>query len=92
MQVIRDGILLCDECVMIAVNGDASGLDYSYAPEEVARMLVKIEEGLTALGPRLVPDFDSESGKGIRELTNRPCACCGTHLAGRRHEFAVLGS
>jgi hypothetical protein len=79
---------------MIAVNGDATGLDYHYSPEEASKRLAAIEAGLDALGSYLVPDFDSETGDGIEEFMRAPvfgCACCGSHLAGEFHRFAVLG-
>jgi hypothetical protein len=30
MEIKRDGILLCDDCLIAAVNGDFTGLDYHY--------------------------------------------------------------
>jgi hypothetical protein len=80
---------------MIAVNGDATGLDYHYSPEEASKRLAAIEAGLDALGPHLVPDFDLESDdedkRGHREFSSCGCDCCGSHLAGEFHRFAVLG-
>lgn len=91
MQIIRDDLMLCDDCMIIAVNADASGLDYSYRPDEAAQRLAAIEAGLARLGPHLVPAFDSETGLGIEEYSSRPCACCGEWRHGGRHEFAILG-
>lgn len=91
MKVVRDDLWLCSDCLMVAVNGDATGLDYHYSAEEAAKRLAAIEAGLDALGPHLVPAFDSETGKGIEEFSRRECDCCGEHLAGERHEFATLG-
>lgn len=96
MRVVRDELWFCTDCLHVAVNGDASGLDYHYPPEEAAKRLAEIEAGLTALGPNLVPDFDSETGEGCEEeigawCTRRPCDCCKDHLHGSRHRFAVLG-
>lgn len=84
MQVIRDGILLCVDCLFAAVNGDVSGI-------ESDERVLAVEAGLERLGPHLVPDFDSETNKGIDEYSVRPCDCCGTKLHGSRHEFAILG-
>jgi len=97
MQIIRDGILLCEDCLIVAVNGDYSGFDYQMngrGPEAEAKRdarIAEVDAGLTRLGPNLVPSYDSETGQGIEEFTWRPCGCCGSKLAGGRHEFAVLG-
>lgn len=99
--IIRDGLKLCADCLIIAVNGDASGLDYHYGTG-LDRFGVKVKPsafereeqitaGLTRLGPGLVPDFDDETGKGIEEFSTSPCGCCETKLYGSRHEFVVLG-
>jgi hypothetical protein len=93
MIVVQDDLWLCTDCLMIAVNGDASGLDYSYSEKEAAQRLAAIEAGLDELGPHLVPDFDSEADEdnGIREFSSCGCDCCGSRLAGEFHRFAVLG-
>lgn len=90
MRVTHDRILLCDDCLFAAVNGDVTGV--SDIPGMTAtQRIAEIEQGLERLGPNLVPDFDSESGKGIHEFTSSWCDCCGSKLAGQRHEFAILG-
>lgn len=92
MIVVRDDLWLCADCLLIAVNDDASSLDYYYGDRAAERLAI-IVAGLEKLGPHLVPDFDSETGEGIEEFY-RPflgCACCGSRLAGEFHRFAVLG-
>lgn len=97
MQIIRDGILLCDDCLIVAVNGDYSGFDGAMngrGPEVEAERdarIAEVDAGLERLGPNLVPSYDSETERGIDEFSSSPCGCCGTRLAGSRHEFAVLG-
>lgn len=83
MRVARDGIWLCVDCLMVAVNGDASGIE---SDEQIERT----EAGLDKLGTHLVPDFDSETGQGILEFSNSGCDCCGSRLAGELHAFAIL--
>lgn len=73
-----------------AVNGDTSSLDYYYGEHAQARR-TEIDAGLDKLGLHLVPDFDSEYGRGHDEFSWRPCQCCGTSLGGARWQFAVLG-
>ena len=84
MKVVRDDLWLCDDCTIVAVNGDASGV------ESDARVAA-IDAGLGALGPHLVPDFDSETGDGYEEFARHGCDCCASGLAGSFHRFAVLG-
>jgi hypothetical protein len=90
MKVIRDDLWLCDDCLFYAVNGDTSGIDDPQRERDVI-------EGVNALGPHLVPDFDSEvpedadEDNGIEEFSWKPCDACGTRLGGGRHRFAVLG-
>lgn len=85
MIVIRDDLWLCVDCLMLACNGDASGI------ESDARV-AECEAGLAELGPHLVPDFDSESGEGIRDFSWHGCDACGSRLGGPSHRFAVLGN
>jgi hypothetical protein len=84
MRVIKDGLYLCSDCAMVACNGE-HGADIE--PEQLQRT----EQGLAALGPHLVPDFDSETGEGLREFSASPCSGCGSQLAGYRARFAILG-
>lgn len=84
MQVIIDDLWLCVDCLMLACNGDASGIE---SPERVR----ECELGLEELGPYLGPDFDSETGEGILEFSWCGCDACGSKLGGTFHRFAVLG-
>ena len=84
MRVIQDDLLLCTDCLFAAVNGDFSGLDT--AERESA-----IRSGLQNLGPNLVCNFDSETGRGVRDFLSVSCDCCQSTLAGTRHRFAILG-
>lgn len=82
MRVVRAGIWLCVDCLMLAVNGDASGI-------ESEERVKQCEAGLDALGPNLVPDFDTPEGH--EEFSTRGCDCCDSRLAGELHRFAILG-
>ncbi len=101
MAIERDEIELCTECMIVAVNGDYQAIDeYHGRGEHPGRGELRdgakeraavIDAGLAKLGPNLVPSFDSETGKGIEEFSTWPCECCGSALAGSRHQFATLG-
>lgn len=85
----RHDLWLCVDCLLVAVNGDDSGLD-NLQPEEAAKRRAEIYAGLERLG-YLAPNFDSETGEGVREFM-RPvggCGCCGSPLAGTFHRFEV---
>lgn len=83
MRIDRDELYLCTDCTMVACNG-SHGVDIQ--PDQLART----EAGLRALGPHLVPNFDSDTEEGLRMFSGTPCAACGTHLAGYRARFATL--
>lgn len=101
MDIIRDQIELCDDCMLVAVSGDYEVLDYHYGKglspgrgelrDGAKERAAEIDAGFERLGPQLVPSFDSETGKGINEFSTLPCECCGSKLYGGRHEFAILG-
>ncbi|UCV26746.1 hypothetical protein [Ferribacterium limneticum] len=57
MRIIAEDIWLCQDCLMVAVNGDYTGLDYYLTPEQAARRVKEIDAGLAKL-PHLVPDFN----------------------------------
>lgn len=84
MQIVKDGLWLCVDCTVAAVNGDVSGV-------ESAERVAAIDKGLEALGPHLVSVSDSESGRGFEEFSRRQCACCHGAWGGTWHEFAILG-
>jgi hypothetical protein len=84
MEIIERNIHLCVCCTMASVNGDSCDCDGDCAAEVAA--------GLADLGEHIVPDFDSESGDGIREFSSVTCAGCHTWLAGSRHRFARLAA
>lgn len=84
MEIIKDDLWLCTDCLMVACNGDTSGIEGEDRVKEV-------EAGLEALGPGLVPDFDSETEEGMEEFSHRSCDGCGEWRAGSRHRFAILG-
>lgn len=90
MRIAQDDLQLCEDCTIAAVNGDFTGLDYSYGEPEATERMREIEIGLEKLGLYLVPNYDSEDNTGIEEFSTLACDCCGTHLAGSRHCFATL--
>jgi hypothetical protein len=91
MKIVRDDLWLCDDCAIFAVNGDLTGLDYHYGKDADKREK-EVVKGVAALGPHLVPDYDSETGEGEEEFMTRSCdACHQPRAAGRRTRFAVLG-
>jgi len=83
MVVEQNNLWLCPDCMIVAVNGDESGVE----SEEV---IAQIREGLADLGPHLVPSFDSDTEDGIVQR-HGCCDACGRSFWSRWHRFAVLG-
>jgi len=81
MRIAEDGILLCSDCTMVACNG-------TYGIELTKREATI--NGLYSLGSHLAPAFDSETGKGLHDLSPAECRACKTTDAGYRAEFARL--
>ena len=71
---------LCCDCTQAECNGDYSSMD-----EETKK---RVADSFEALDVVLSADFDSNTGEGIIELSNRPCDVCGSFLAGERNLFA----
>lgn len=92
MKVIRDGIWLCDDCTLYAVNDDLTGIDYYLSGAEADKRAKEVKKGVHSLGRNLVIASDSETGKGHEEFSSRRCdACNQPNAAGARTEFAILG-
>lgn len=101
MRVTHDGIRLCSDCMLVACTGEYTHIDEAYgkgeAPgrgelrEGAKERAAEIDAALAALGPNLVPDFDTDTGKGYDEFSWRPCHCCKSNLGGARYDFAILG-
>lgn len=87
VKVLRDNLWLCADCLIVAVNGDTSGIDSE-------AQIADIAAGLERLGRGLVPNYDCETGEGIEDFMRAPiggCSCCQSTLAGGFHRFALLG-
>ena len=82
MEIVRDNIWLCEDCLFAAVNGNT--------PEDPGQAAATIA-GLECLGPHLVPDYDMYTGDGFMDFGSPGCDCCSSKLAGTYHRFAILG-
>lgn len=82
-RVINDHFMVCEDCIMIIANGDASGMTDARA-EEVTRAL---ERAQGFHGGYVVPG-DSDKGS---EFSMHPCACCRC-VGGARHHCVILGA
>ena len=82
MEIIRDNLWLCEDCMFAAVYGDV--------PED-PKQDIATNAGLERLGPHLVPDYDMYTGDGFMDFGSPGCDCCETNLAGTFHRFAILG-
>ncbi|MGM1051834.1 MAG: hypothetical protein ACQEXO_05505 [Pseudomonadota bacterium] len=91
VDIIDDAFMVCTDCLMIIANDDASGLDYSLSEEDAAERERVIREAMAEIqreeGQIVVGESDRDD-----EFSARPCACCGTRLAGQRHHCVMLSS
>jgi len=88
-------IVLCECCMLCReTNGEPCpcGVRECDCAPSCKQHPVPCAEGLTALGPHLVPDWDSETGRGFDEFSFSRCESCGSHLGGARYQYAVLGA
>lgn len=94
VKIQHDDLRFCDDCTIVACNGDYSGIDYTHGVGTAASLArcAEINAGFDRLATRghVVPNFDSETKDGVWEFSSIPCACCGERLAGSRHRFAIL--
>ena len=86
MKVKIENLAFCEDCTMVAVNGDYTGLDYHYSEDEAEKRAKEIDDGLATLGAVYYDD-----SKDSDEFSTRRCDCCGSNLAGQRDYFIVLG-
>lgn len=91
MKVVTDNLWLCEDCTMVAVNDDSTGI-------ESARREREVRAAVHDMGPHLVCDSGTDTDEhgdqredGYNEFSARPCDCCGSQLAGARTRFAILG-
>lgn len=83
MEIVRDGIQLCDDCLIIAVNGDYTGLDYHYGSNW--RCLTCTREG-TGRAPSHCPFCTSEA-----DSDHGPRSKADDRMAEINAGFAKLG-
>lgn len=81
-----DTIWVCEDCLMGTAYGDYSGLDYQYSADEASTRMAEITAGIASFRPATL-----HPGDGSDEFSYRTCECCGSHLAGTRHEVIVFG-
>ena len=86
LEVIRD-LWFCSDCTIAEVNGDWTAIDDE---ERVAQMDAGFKKLAEQYG-HVSPNFDSETGDGIRDFSWCGCDACGSKLGGEFHRFAVLG-
>ncbi|WP_017530151.1 hypothetical protein [Pseudomonas fluorescens] len=80
---------LCDDCLFGAAYEDYSTLSLYHSPDEIEQRIAAIHRGLVRLMP-FSPDFDPETGWGIRAFSPLPCDSCGSPMHGQRHRYTRL--
>lgn len=88
--IVDDHVMVCDDCLMIIANDDATGLDHFLDEESAAAREREVRESIYAAqrdGNTLVVG-DSEHDEAF---STSSCDCCHTHLAGARHHCVLMG-
>ena len=88
VKIIDDQFMVCADCCGVLANGDYSALDYYYPdPAECEDKIKAIDQGMSRVeGYIALGDRERD-----HEFSRSRCDCCGTHLAGARTHFVVLG-
>ena len=81
MEIARDNIWLCEDCLFAAANGDT--------PKSLSQEAATTA-GLERLGPHLVPDYDMYTGDGFMDFGSPGCDCCSSKLACIRISYNKL--
>lgn len=87
MKINVENLALCQDCTIVAVNGDYSSLDYHYNEQEAAERVTAIDTGLDKLSKL---GHLCHSGLDYDEFSWRTCDCCGSRLGGQRDFFHTL--
>lgn len=87
VKIINDQFMVCADCTPVLANGDYSALDYYYDPTECEDKIKRINDGMASAGGYIALG-DRERD---HDFSTEWCDCCGTHLAGSRTHFVVLG-
>lgn len=89
--VVKRDLWLCEDCTIVAVNGDSSGISDNGRVAEVDAGLERIGRELGWMSPNYTIDDFGEASDGVYDFCAWTCDSCGTRLAGSRHRFAILG-
>jgi len=88
--IVDDHVMVCDDCLMLIANDDATGLDHFLDEASAAARERELRDAIAAAqrdGNYLVVG-DSDQNE---EFSTSSCDCCQTHLAGSRHHCVLMG-
>ena len=90
---------ICGDCVQAIANDDYTALDYYYGEGADLRM-EEIQKGIRSLSGSMGDFHQDNTGQVVTSsilvvgneagFSRSSCSCCGTDLAGDRHESAVI--
>ena len=91
---------ICGDCVQAIANDDYTALDYYYSEEEANERMEAIQKGIRSLSGSMGDFHQDNTGQVVTSsilvvgneagFSRSSCSCCGTDLAGDRHESAVI--
>ena len=84
MPLIETGsYMVCMDCYVLILTGDATHLDYYYDEVEADERLDEIESGIS----RLSSEGSLHDAENRDEFYKYPCDCCRSTLHGERREI-----
>lgn len=89
MPLIQTGsYMVCIDCYVLILTGDASHLDYYYDEKEADKRLDEIKKGMRKLSDQ----GTMHDGETRDEFSHWRCECCGSHDAGERREITTFAN
>ena len=89
-DITTESIMVCNDCLMIIANDDASGLDYHLDEEASAEREEEIRSGIKALQEEMGGHVSAGDSEQDDDFSTDSCDTCGIREHGSRHHCLVV--
>lgn len=79
----------CGDCFTVEMSGDTTFLDYRYTEDEALEFIDRFERGMVKFMVKYPCLSFVDTGR-VKEFSDSTCDCCGTKIAGDRHEVELV--